>query len=157
MGVYSTNTGKLYGLNGLGMAGAHDIHQDLGNGIVAPLYKHCLNLGLLIGAEYRNEEDKNNTEICDVLIKNRATKDRIVIIEICSNTTYDRAVKRAMKFYKKHPDTMKEAFIFNFDKCKWLSCNKHGALIDNTFCETIGKDLKQALESNPVYYDYFNI
>ena len=97
MGVYSTDTGKINGLNGLGMAGAHDIHQDLGNGIVAPLYKHCLNLGVEVTVFKGNNEPpkvepKQNFDKC-------FTNDPSGLNPVADNPTFSSAdLKKVDKF-----------------------------------------------------------
>lgn len=145
-------------LEGLGMAGASDKHQDFSNALSGYYYNSCLNKDLLIGSEYRNEKNKNNTEIADVIIKDFYNDNRLCLIEICTQNTdiYLKALKRINEFYKKHK-TLKEAFVIKLEK-NGIDCEtvkRNGEISKGAYSFLLNDDLEKTLKRMKIYNKYY--
>lgn len=125
MGVYSTNTGAVCDLSGLGLgeaaaaAKAKVIHQR----ILKRICRHIDDL-LLPRFEAVNEGEigKPNSEIPDIVIwslkSNMQHNKPIVAIEITTDDYEQDNKKKLQNLYEKYP-TLQECFLFNYESNTW--------------------------------------
>lgn len=151
MGLY-TNTlqdSTEINLGALGMPANHT-HQLLEAVLVAKLFDVCEELNLAVMTEGKNKDHENSTRVADVLIIND-NGEAVVIIEICAPETENEAKVRIQEFFETNPNSMKEAFIYNFIDDNWEYYRNGRKMQLNTICKTVNRDLKRIVENSKIY------